>query len=117
MQIMISTRQFHPWIALLAYPLTATVFPQVPFVFFFFPHRLAPGRGVPLPHVWWDASSLVARVFLGSASAPARLIILYSSLVMIVIISSKLSVDLVSAFLADVFCMWRVLRPGAATDE
>ena len=51
MQIVASKRHYHPSIALLVGPLTATVFPQVPFVFFFFPHRLAPGRGVPLPLV------------------------------------------------------------------
>ena len=93
MQIVTSKRHFHPWIALLVYPLTATVFPQIPFVFFFFPHRLAPGRGVPLPHVWWEVSSLPARVFLGYAWAPARLIVLYLSL----IFSSDLLVDLVDA--------------------
>ena len=36
MQIVTSKRRYHPWIALLVCPLTATVFPQVPFVFFFF---------------------------------------------------------------------------------
>ena len=87
--------------------------PQVHFIFFVFlidwfrggaSRSLLFGGGFP-PYLS-KPSSDAPGLLLGSEFRAPRFVF-----------SSKLSVDLVCAFLADVFCMCRVLRPGAATDE